>query len=116
MVGNHVTLCAEAGFIVLGFGAESGLKKAVDQISHPTWQNTDSLKSGRVDNPGLDARHQARHAALAADPILQGVLLRVGQTVGITASIVGASLSVAEFRRTDNRPSTKLLLVTYPMG
>ena len=116
MVGNHVTLCAEAGFIVLGFGAESGLKKAVDGISHPTWQGTGSLKSDRVYTAGLDVRHQACDAALAADPILEGVLLRVRQTVGITASITGASLWVAEFRRTGNRPATRLLLVTYPMG
>ena len=88
----------------------------VDTISHPTCQATGSLKSGRLDTAGLDVRHQARDAALAADPILEGVLLRARQTVGITASIAGASLWVAEFRSPGYRPATRLLLVTYPMG
>ena len=70
-----------------------------------------------VDEGSLGSTVQARDLLrIAADPILEGVLPRVAQTVGIMASIGGASLWVGEFRRTGNGPATRLLLVTYPMG
>ena len=44
LVNYHVTLCAEAGFIALKRGVESGLMDAVDEISHLTWQGHEQLE------------------------------------------------------------------------
>ena len=43
LVDYHVTLYAEAGFIVLKLGAESGPMDAVDEISQLTWQSRERI-------------------------------------------------------------------------